>query len=44
MFADAFNDGGTRLPTRLQRTLCLDCQRTFIFSLKGPRYDLKFRD
>ena len=27
-----------------QRALCLDCQRTFTLSPKGPRYDQKFKD
>jgi insertion element IS1 protein InsB len=27
-----------------QRARCLDCQRTFTLSPKGPRYDPKFKD
>ena len=27
-----------------QRAKCVDCQRTFILSPKGPRYDQKFKD
>ena len=27
-----------------QRALCLECQRTFTLSPKGPRYDQKFKD
>ena len=27
-----------------QRAKCVDCQRTFTLSPKGPRYDQKFKD
>ena len=27
-----------------QRVKCVDCQRTFVLSPKGPRYDQKFKD
>jgi len=42
--------GGARLQKNghtqrgAQRALCLDCQRTFTLTPKGPRYDQKFKD
>ncbi len=27
-----------------QRAKCVDCQRTFVLSPQGPRYDQKFKD